>query len=101
MLLPITTTFELATLGQVLRGLDALPFQQRRRDALGHDLLEVAHAGGFDALALRLLRFFLQAEAHGQRFLLGLLFGFDGGLQRGRELDVAQQNVLHRSGREG
>ncbi len=61
---------------------------------MGYYLLEVADAGGFDALALCLLSFFLQTEVHGQRFLLGLLFGFDGGLQCGGQLDVAQENVL-------
>src|SRR5256885_12092739 len=36
------------TLGQIFRRLDALPFEQRRSNSLGHDLLEVADAGGLD-----------------------------------------------------
>ena len=59
------------------------------------NLLEVAHAGRFDALALGFLGFFLQAEIHGQRFLLGLLLGLDRRFQGRRELDVPQENVLY------
>src|SRR5260370_121919 len=49
--------FRVRALRQVLRSLDALPFKQRRRNALSDDLLEVADSSGFDALALRFLRF--------------------------------------------
>src|SRR6266403_4791532 len=62
---------------------------------MGHDLLEVAHARGFDPLALRLLLFFLQAETHSQRFLLGLLLRLDGSFESGRQLDITQQNAFH------
>ena len=37
----------------------------------------------------------MQAEVHGQRFLLGLLFRFDSGFQSSGQLDVSQQNVFH------
>src|SRR5450755_1893050 len=76
--------FSVRALGQALGRFNALPFQQLRTDPLGHNLLEVANAGGFNAFALGLLRFLLQAEVHGQCFLLGLLFRFDGRFQRGR-----------------
>src|SRR5215472_8574228 len=42
---------------QILRRLDSLPFEQRRRNPLGHDLLEIPHARSLDPLALRFLRF--------------------------------------------
>src|SRR3954468_14078403 len=87
--------FGIRTLGEIFRGFDSLPFQERWSDALGDDLLKVADAGGLDALTLRFLCFFLQAEVHGQRFLLGLLLGFDGRFQRRGELDVPQENVLY------
>src|SRR6266436_1990794 len=73
------------TLGQKFRGFNPFPFQQLRADALGHDLLEVAHTSGFDPLALCFLLFFLQTETHSQRFLLGLLLRFDGSFERGRQ----------------
>src|SRR5690242_9083505 len=38
--------FRVRTLRQGLSGLDALPFEQRGRNALGDDLLEVTNAGG-------------------------------------------------------
>src|SRR5258708_34783760 len=75
-------------LGKIFRGLDSLPFQELRADALRDDLLEVANALGFNALALGFLRFLLQAEVHGQRFLLGLLLGFNRRPQRGGPMDV-------------
>jgi hypothetical protein len=53
-------------LGQGLRGLNAFPLQELRADSLGHDLLEVMDALGFNPLAVRFLALFLQAEAHGQ-----------------------------------
>src|SRR6266853_5826215 len=82
------------TLGQEFRSLNAFPFQQRWRDALGHNLLEVAHARGFDPFALGLLLFFLQAETHSQRFLLRLLLRFDGSFESRGQLDIAQQNAF-------
>src|SRR6266404_6958535 len=82
-------------LGQRLRRLNALPLQQLRADALRHNLLEVANAGRLNAFALGLLAFTLQAEAHRQRLLLGLLLLLDRSLQRRRQLNVAQQNALH------
>src|SRR5579863_8896301 len=83
-------------LGQGFGGLDPLPFEQRRRDTLRHNLLEVADARGLDALALSFLRLFLQSEVHREGFLLGLLLGLDGRFQRSRKLNIAQQNRFHR-----
>src|ERR1700734_631718 len=54
--------FGVGAFGQVLSRFDSFPFEQRRRYALGYDLLEVADAGGFDAFALGFLGFFLQAK---------------------------------------
>src|SRR5882672_12417863 len=71
---------------QLLRSLDALPFEQLRADARGHNLLEVCNTLRFDALALRLLLFLLQDEAHPQGILLGLLLGLDGAFQHRRQL---------------
>src|SRR6266404_2236355 len=83
------------TLGQKFRSFNAFPLQQLRADALGYNLLEVAHARSFDPLALRFLLFFLQAETHSQRFLLRLLLRFDRSFERGRQLDITQQNAFH------
>src|SRR5689334_11670339 len=88
--------FCIRALGQVFSCLDAFPLKDRWRDALSYNLLEVAQAGGLDAFALCFLRFFLQAEVHGQCFLLCLLLGFDRGFQGRRQLDIAQEDGLHR-----
>src|SRR5215470_508417 len=83
------------TLGQSFRRLNPFPLQQLRADSLSDDLLEVADALRFDSLALRFLRFFLQAEIHRQRLLLGLLLGFDRGLERGGQLDVTEKHAFN------
>src|SRR2546427_2503201 len=69
--------FRIAAFGQGLGCFNPFPLQQLRTDSLGYNLLKIANAGGFNPLALGLLRFFLQAEVHGQRFLLRLLLGFN------------------------
>ena len=46
-------------------------------------------------LTLRFLFLLLQAEAHGQGFLLGLLLGLNGGFERRRQLDIAEQDAFH------
>merc|ERR1740121_1961313 len=51
-------------IGELLRGFDALPLEQRRRDALGDDALEVGDARGLDLLPVRLLLLLLQDELH-------------------------------------
>ena len=66
-----------------------------RADPGSHDLLEVGDALGLDALAFRLLFFFLQDEVHAQSILLGLLLRFDRTLQHGGQLDIAEQHVFH------
>ena len=87
-------TLEFVALHQLHRRLDALPLEQLVADALADDVLEVLDAGGFDALALGFLLLALQHELHPLRFLLRLLLGLDGVLQRFGQLQVAQQDVL-------
>src|SRR5579864_809328 len=65
--------FCVRTLGEVLRCFDSFPLQELCADALRYCGLEVAYALRFDAFAFCFLTFFLQLEAHSQRFLLGLL----------------------------
>src|SRR5437870_6772893 len=88
--------FRIAAVGQGLGCFNPFPLQQLRADSLGYNLLKIANAGGFNPLALRFLRFFLQTEIHSEGFLFGLLLGFNRALQRSRQLDIPQKHTLHR-----
>lgn len=93
LLLPITTTFVFALLASV--SVASMPFHSSNDGVCPGRQSAGSRARRFDALALRLLRFFLQAEIHRQGFLLRLLLGLDGGFQRGEQLNVAQQEVFN------
>src|SRR6266436_1766926 len=80
---------------KLFRRLNALPFKKLRADACCHDFLKVRNALRFDALALGLLLFLLQDEAHSKRLLLRLLLRFDRTFEHRRQLHVAQQHVFH------
>ena len=92
--LPTTTTLALCCGASSI--VASMPFHSSSFSLMpfAHDVLKVLDALRFDALALGLLLLPLQHELHPLRFLLRLLLGLDGLLERVGQLQVAQQHVL-------
>jgi len=80
--------------GEDLGGFNSFPAQQFLGDAFRYDFLKVAYALGFNAFALGLLGFLLEAELILKGFLLLLELAFDGLFQGLGQADVPNQNVV-------
>jgi hypothetical protein len=78
--------FTVLGLRQFFRGLDALPLEEARGDALRDDLLEVGNPSRFDSLSLGLLLLLLEHELHLLALLLALHLDLHGVYELVRQL---------------